>query len=132
MGKRFGDFFSHSFSDVSKSAWSAPIIAFLQLFPMSKFVGASLNFRVDRLRISLAQRRFGFLNRMNKLLVLSYSHLAVKLSKRLGFHSSQCGNLAILCQASEYEIVIPNKKFKPDYQRVALLVPMSFVFTVHY
>uniref|UniRef100_UPI001BE41C2D hypothetical protein n=2 Tax=Vibrio anguillarum TaxID=55601 RepID=UPI001BE41C2D len=32
---------------------------------------ASLSFRVGRLRVSLAQRRFDFLNRMNELLLLS-------------------------------------------------------------
>ncbi|WP_193188375.1 hypothetical protein [Vibrio navarrensis] len=74
---------------------------------------------VGWLKFSLAQSRFDFLNRMNKLLVLSWSHLAAKLSKRLGFCLSQCGNLAILCQASKCEIVTPNKKFKPDYQRAA-------------
>ncbi|MDE1251266.1 hypothetical protein MCT08_16995 [Vibrio aestuarianus] len=74
---------------------------------------------VGWLNVSLAQRCFDFLSRMNELLVLSSSHLAAKLSKRFGFRSSQCGNLAILCQVNEYEIVTPNKKFKPDYQRAA-------------
>ncbi|MGR2947796.1 hypothetical protein ABMY23_22800 [Vibrio vulnificus] len=80
---------------------------------------ASFNFCIGSLKVSLAQRCFGFLNRMNELLVLSWSHLATKLSKRFEFRSSQCGNLVILCQVNEYEIVTPNKKFKPDYQRAA-------------
>ncbi|WP_139046376.1 hypothetical protein [Vibrio sp. S234-5] len=87
---------------------------------------ASLENGVGWLKFSLAQSRFDFLNRMNELLVLSWSHLAAKLSKRLGFCLSQCGNLAILCQASKCEIVTPNKKFKPDYQRAAELVPKWF------
>lgn len=87
---------------------------------------ASLSFRVGRLRVSLAQRRFDFLNRMNELLVLSSSHLAAKLSERFGFRLLQCGNLAILCQVNECETVTPNKKFKPDYQRAAESVPKWF------
>ncbi|MGL0940445.1 hypothetical protein [Vibrio vulnificus] len=87
---------------------------------------ASFNFCIGSLKVSLAQRRFGFLNRMNELLVLSSSHLAAILSKRLGFCLSQCGNLAILCQESKCEIVTPNKKFKPDYQRAAESVPKWF------
>ncbi|WP_193168320.1 hypothetical protein [Vibrio navarrensis] len=82
--------------------------------------------RAGRLRVSLAQRRFDFLNRMNELLVLSSSHLAAKLSKRFGFRSSQYVKLVVLCQVNECETVTPNKKFKPDYQRVAELVPKWF------
>ncbi|MGR2957047.1 hypothetical protein [Vibrio vulnificus] len=74
---------------------------------------------VGWLNVSLAQRRFGFINQISRILVLSSSHLAAKLSKRLGFCLSQCGNLVILCQVNECEIVTPNKKFKPDYQRAA-------------
>ncbi|MBF4217489.1 hypothetical protein C5616_20135 [Vibrio anguillarum] len=87
---------------------------------------ASLGFGVGWLNVSLAQRRFDFLNRMNELLVLSSSHLAAKLSERFGFRSSQCVNLVVLCQVNECETVTPNKKFKPDYQRVAELVPKWF------
>ncbi|MBF4399538.1 hypothetical protein EAY31_17455 [Vibrio anguillarum] len=32
----------------------------------------------------------------------------------------------VLCQVNECETVTPNKKFKPDYQRVAELVPKWF------
>ncbi|MBF4375467.1 hypothetical protein EAY46_20885 [Vibrio anguillarum] len=32
----------------------------------------------------------------------------------------------VLCQVNEYEIVTPNKKFKPDYQRAAESVPKWF------
>ncbi|MBF4258376.1 hypothetical protein EAY27_19385 [Vibrio anguillarum] len=87
---------------------------------------ASLENGAGWLNVSQAQKLFEFINRMNELLVLSSSHLAAKLSKRFGFRSSQCGNLAILCQASKCEIVIPNKKFKPDYQRAAESVPKWF------
>ncbi|MBE3671365.1 hypothetical protein BOO25_20825 [Vibrio navarrensis] len=119
LGKRFGGFLNNSFADVSKSAWFAQITTFLQLILMSKFVGCFIGNRSGWLKFSLAQRCFDFLSRMNELLVLSWLHLATKLSKRFGFRSSQCGNLVILCQVNEYEIVTPNKKFKPDYQRAA-------------
>ncbi|MBF4436347.1 hypothetical protein ERJ77_17860 [Vibrio anguillarum] len=74
---------------------------------------------VGWLNVSLAQRCFDFINQISRILVLSSSHLAAKLSKRFGFCSSQCVRLVVLCQVNEYEIVIPNKKFKPDYQRAA-------------
>lgn len=32
----------------------------------------------------------------------------------------------VLCQVNECEIVTPNKKFKPDYQRAAESVPKWF------
>ncbi|MEK0276933.1 hypothetical protein WM009_21975, partial [Vibrio vulnificus] len=55
---------------------------------------ASLKIGDGWVKVSLAQRRFRFINRLNKIVVLSLSHLAVKLSEILGIGSAQCGNLA--------------------------------------
>ncbi|MBF4375139.1 hypothetical protein EAY46_18970 [Vibrio anguillarum] len=100
--------------------------SFFNSFPCQSSWVASLENGVGWLNVPLAQRRFGFLNRMNEFLVLSSSHLAAKLSKRFGFRSSQYVKLVVLCQVNECETVTPNKKFKPDYQRVAELVPKWF------
>ncbi len=62
--------------------------SFFNSFPCQSSWVASLENGVGWLNVPLAQRRFGFLNRMNELLVLSSSHLAAKLSERFGFRLS--------------------------------------------
>ncbi len=62
--------------------------SFFNSFPCQSSWVASLEHGVGWLNVPLAQRCFDFLNRMNELLVLSSSHLAVNLSERFGFRLS--------------------------------------------
>ncbi len=57
-------------------------------FPCQCSWVASLENGVGWLNVPLAQRRFGFINQISRILVLSYSHLAAKLSKRFRFRLS--------------------------------------------